>query len=63
MREYSRHWLDYDPIALLVFILGISAVPLVTLSPFDASITSISWARLRKGERIALPVVGPHGLG
>ena len=28
----SRHWLDYDPVALLVLIVGIGAVALVALS-------------------------------
>jgi hypothetical protein len=31
-RGSSRHWLDYDPVALLVLIVGIGAVALVTLS-------------------------------
>jgi hypothetical protein len=32
MRARSRHWLDYDPVALVVLILGIGAVSLLVLS-------------------------------
>ena len=32
MRVRSRHWLDYDPIALAVLVLGIGAVALLALS-------------------------------
>jgi hypothetical protein len=28
----SRHWLDYDPVALVVLVLGMSAVALLALS-------------------------------
>jgi hypothetical protein len=31
-RHACTHWLDYDPIALVVLILGIGAVALLTLS-------------------------------
>ena len=32
MRAQGGHWLDYDPVALVVLILGIGAVALLTLS-------------------------------
>jgi hypothetical protein len=32
MRVQSGHWLDYDPVALLVLIVGIGAVALLALS-------------------------------
>ena len=32
MRVYSGHWLDYDPVALLVFVVGIGAVALLALT-------------------------------
>jgi hypothetical protein len=32
MRVQSRHWLDYDPVALAVLVLGIGAVALLALS-------------------------------
>jgi len=32
MRVHSGHWLDYDPIALVVLVLGIAAVALLVLS-------------------------------
>ena len=28
----SSHWLDYDPVALVVLVLGMSAVALLALS-------------------------------
>jgi hypothetical protein len=28
----SRHWLDYDPVALVVLVVGMSAVALLALS-------------------------------
>jgi hypothetical protein len=28
----SRHWLDYDPVALLILVVGIGAVALLALS-------------------------------
>jgi hypothetical protein len=32
MSVQSRHWLDYDPVALVVLLLGMSAVTLLALS-------------------------------
>jgi hypothetical protein len=32
MRVQSGHWLDYDPVALVVLIVGIGAVALLALS-------------------------------
>jgi hypothetical protein len=32
MRVHGGHWLDYDPIALVVLVLGIAAVALLVLS-------------------------------
>jgi hypothetical protein len=32
MRVQSGHWLDYDPVALVVLVLGIGAVALLALS-------------------------------
>jgi len=32
MRAQSRHWLDYDPVALVVLIVGIGVVALLVLS-------------------------------
>jgi hypothetical protein len=29
MQVHGRHWLDYDPIALLVLCLGMGAVSLI----------------------------------
>ena len=32
MRVQSRHWLDYDPVALAVLVIGIGIVALLALS-------------------------------
>jgi hypothetical protein len=32
MTVQTRHWLDYDPIALLVLVVGIGAVALLAVS-------------------------------
>ena len=32
MSVESRHWLDYDPVALLILVVGIGAVALLALS-------------------------------
>ena len=32
MRVQSRHWLDYDPVALAVLIIGIGIVALLAFS-------------------------------
>jgi len=32
MTAQTRHWLDYDPIALLVLVVGIGAVALLAVS-------------------------------
>jgi hypothetical protein len=32
MSVQSRHWLDYDPVALVVLLLGMSGVALLALS-------------------------------
>jgi hypothetical protein len=32
MRAQSRHWLDYDPVALVVLIVGIGVVTLLAVS-------------------------------
>jgi hypothetical protein len=32
MNVRSRHWLDYDPVALVVLVVGMSAVALLALS-------------------------------
>jgi hypothetical protein len=32
MRVQTGHWLDYDPIALVVLVIGIGAVALLALS-------------------------------
>ena len=32
MSVQSRHWLDYDPVALLILVLGIGAVALRAVS-------------------------------
>jgi len=32
MRAQSSHWLDYDPVALVVLVVGIGAVALLALS-------------------------------
>jgi hypothetical protein len=32
MRVQSRHWLDYDPVALVVLIIGIGIVALLAFS-------------------------------
>jgi hypothetical protein len=32
MRVHSGHWLDYDPITLLVLLFGIGAVALVAFT-------------------------------
>jgi hypothetical protein len=32
MPAQSRHWLDYDPVALVVLIVGIGVVALLALS-------------------------------
>jgi hypothetical protein len=31
-RDVHRHWLDYDPVALLILVVGIGAVALLALS-------------------------------
>ena len=31
MRVYSGHWLDYDPVALAVLVIGIGIVELLAL--------------------------------
>jgi hypothetical protein len=31
-RVQSRHWLDYDPVALVVLIVGIGVVALLALN-------------------------------
>jgi hypothetical protein len=32
MNVQSRHWLDYDPVALVILVVGIGAVALLALS-------------------------------
>jgi len=32
MSVQSRHWLDYDPVALVVLLVGMSAVAVLALS-------------------------------
>ena len=32
MSVQSRHWLDYDPVALVILVVGIGAVALLALS-------------------------------
>ena len=32
MRAQSSHWLDYDPVALVILVVGIGAVALLALS-------------------------------
>jgi len=32
MSVQSRHWLDYDPVAVVVLLVGMSAVALLALS-------------------------------
>ena len=32
MRLQSRHWLEHDPIALVVLVVGLSAVSLLAFS-------------------------------
>ena len=32
MRAYSGHWLDYDPVALVILVVGVGAVVLLALS-------------------------------
>jgi hypothetical protein len=32
MRVQSSHWLDYDPVTLLVLVVGIGAVALIAFS-------------------------------
>lgn len=32
MRVQSSHWLDYDPVALVILVVGIGAVALLALS-------------------------------
>ena len=32
MSVQSRHWLDYDPVALVVLLVGMSAIALLALS-------------------------------
>jgi hypothetical protein len=32
MSVQSRHWLDYDPVALVVLVVGMSGVALLALS-------------------------------
>jgi hypothetical protein len=32
MSVQSRHWLDYDPVALVVLVVGMSAVALLALN-------------------------------
>ena len=32
MRVYSGYWLDYDPVALVILVVGIGAVVLPALS-------------------------------
>ena len=32
MSVQSRHWLDYDPVALVVLLVGMSAVAFLVLS-------------------------------
>jgi len=32
MRVQSGHWLDYDPVALVILVVGIGAVALLALS-------------------------------
>jgi hypothetical protein len=32
MPKKSRHWLDYDPVALAVLVIGIGMVELLVLS-------------------------------
>ena len=32
MRKQSRYWLDYDPVALVVLLVGIGMVELLALS-------------------------------
>jgi hypothetical protein len=32
MRVQGRHWLDYDPVALAVLVIGIGIVALLALS-------------------------------
>jgi hypothetical protein len=32
MRVQARHWLEYDPVALAVLVIGIGIVALIALS-------------------------------
>ena len=32
MRAYSRHWLDYDLVALMALLIGLGIVELLALS-------------------------------
>jgi hypothetical protein len=32
MRAQGRHWLDYDPVALAVLVIGIGLIELLALS-------------------------------
>jgi len=55
MRVQSGHWLDYDPIALVVLVIGIGAVALLALSiwsPPGAIRATTFWHRQA---RLAMP--------
>jgi hypothetical protein len=32
MRIHRRHWLDYDPVALVVLVVGLGLIELLALS-------------------------------
>jgi hypothetical protein len=50
LSEY-RHWLEYDPVALAVLLVGVGFVELMVLSiwPRASSSTPIRWATWRRG--------------
>jgi len=41
----SRHWLDYDPVALVVLVVGMSAVALLALSILNFRQANLGRAR------------------
>jgi hypothetical protein len=38
VRVQSRHWLDYDPLALVVLVLGIGGVAIIAFTIWDLDV-------------------------
>jgi hypothetical protein len=63
MRAQSRHWLDYDPVALVVLVLGIGGVALFGAEHLTFRSQAFLEARRRNGGTISRYLGRPTGLG